>query len=137
MAQRTVQQAVAESIQQEYVTSDSGVTFSGGVMLVHGAPQRPELVEKWESSNGLTQYTTVGWKSDSTGERRVSCNCPGWTMKKKGQSRRCKHTDSMIGVATCDARRLTDEPIRVQTIAEAEALIPKFNGRPLREIDLG
>jgi hypothetical protein len=27
----------------------------------------------------------------------VSCNCPGWRFVKKGQSRRCKHTDTVQG----------------------------------------
>ena len=25
----------------------------------------------------------------------VSCNCPGWRFVKKGQARRCKHTDAI------------------------------------------
>lgn len=27
----------------------------------------------------------------------VSCNCPGWRFVKKGQPRRCKHTDAVQG----------------------------------------
>ena len=27
----------------------------------------------------------------------VSCNCPGWRFVKKGQPRRCRHTDAVQG----------------------------------------
>ena len=27
----------------------------------------------------------------------LRCNCPGWVFKKKGQERRCKHTDQVQG----------------------------------------
>ena len=29
----------------------------------------------------------------------VSCNCPGWRFVKKGQPRRCRHTDAVKGEA--------------------------------------
>lgn len=31
---------------------------------------------------------------------KVLCNCQGWTIKKAGQPRRCRHTDELIGKRT-------------------------------------
>jgi len=29
----------------------------------------------------------------------ISCNCPGWTFKRKGKPRECKHTREMVVMA--------------------------------------
>jgi len=105
-------------------------------MIVSGAAQVPKEVQHWESSNGLSQYTTVLWEDPQTSEKRVSCNCPGWAIKRKGRLRQCKHTDDMMGIATCDAVAVDQEPVPIRTVAQAEASIPKFDGKELRGIML-
>jgi len=115
------------------VESSDGVTFSGGVMMVNGREQRPVEVQHWESSNGITTYATVMWEAEN-GEKRCSCNCLGWANKKKNKPRRCKHTDDMMGIKTCRANKA--ENVRITTIAQAEAHIPKLDGRILRSLML-
>ncbi len=116
------------------VENEDGVVFSSGNMMVNGAAQTPVQAEHWESSNGVTTYTTVKWRDPSTGEERVSCNCPGWAMKKSGRLRRCKHTDDMMGVKTCSAKKV--KTVTINNIQEAEAEIPKYDGKELRGIML-
>lgn len=118
------------------VETTAGVTFSKGNMLVGGAAQVPIQTQQWESSNGLTNYVTVMWQDPATGIRRCSCNCPGWAIKRKNQTRGCKHTKDMMGVSPCDARPVTPQPIVVQNMAEAEKLISNFDRRLLRGIEL-
>lgn len=88
------QQISAADYQAVY--SGSGVVFSKGRMLVDGELQDPTESFNSPSSNGITQYNTVVWKSPTSGELRISCNCPGWTHAKKGQQRSCKHTKAVI-----------------------------------------
>lgn len=127
---RTQQQQEQEA---RFVEVDSTVTFSGGVMFVNGAPQRPNQVQHWESSNGLTQYATVEWADPATGERRTSCNCPGWSIKKPGKPRSCTHTLDMEGVKSCPRQRVDSQSIR--SVAQAVELIPEIqDGRFLRSI---
>ena len=116
------------------VESEDGVTFSKGNMYVNGRPQVPEETAAWESSNGITNYTTVKWRSSETEEIRCSCNCPGWAMKKNGKPRRCKHTDDMMGIKSCNATRAKRTVIT--NISTAEAAVPGFSGRELRGIML-
>lgn len=78
------------------VYSGSGVVFSKGRMLVDGELQDATESFNSPSSNGITQYNTVVWKSPTSGELRISCNCPGWTHAKKGLQRSCKHTKAVI-----------------------------------------
>lgn len=115
-----------------FVTGDQGVTFSGGVMHVDGRPQIPDTVERWESSNGTTQYATVAWRDPNTGELRASCNCPAWAMKKRGKDRGCKHCRHLTGTGSCDAKQLFDHVAHPRTVAEATSAIPKLTPRPLR-----
>ena len=115
--------------------SDDGVVFSKGNMIVNGIEQLPEEVQQWLASNGLSQYTTVKWADPTTGDKRVSCNCQGWAVKRKGKPRQCKHVKDMMGMETCDASPIT-EPVRISTVTQAEAMIPKFEGRNLRGIML-
>ena len=48
-----------------------------------------DVLKAWafDSSQGTTTYETV-LRRDGT----LTCNCPGWINKKKGEARGCKHT---------------------------------------------
>lgn len=50
-----------------------------------------DIAKTWfmeSSSNpGVAKYETIQYADGST-----SCNCKGWTMKRSGQERQCKHT---------------------------------------------
>ena len=100
-------------------------------MQVNGVFQTPQEVVQWRSSNGLTNYTTVLWVDPETGEKRTSCNCPGWTVSGR---RTCKHTKDMEGVKTCRAEKV--DSVTIATAAQAEANINEFDGRHFRGIDL-
>lgn len=116
------------------VESVDGVTFSSGNMMVNGVAQMPMEAQRWQSSNGLTVYTTVQWRDPGTEDKRVSCNCTGWAMKKGDKPRRCKHTDDMMGIKPCRARKV--DTTVINTIRQAEDVVPKFDGRPLRGLML-
>lgn len=120
--------------QQEFLHDNASQSFSGGVMHIRGVPQRPLEVVVWESTNGNTHYSTVLWEDPATGQRRTSCNCPGWAMKKAGKSHReCKHTRDMEGISTCNANRV--EATRIQSVEQAVAAIDTIvDGKELRGI---
>lgn len=119
-----------------YVHDNRDVSFRDGIMHVHRQPQQPIRMEQWESSNGITTYTTVEWRDPVTGELRTSCNCPGWAIKRANRVRRCCHTDDMEGVKPCQRRRVDTQSIH--SIEEAVEKIPDIHdGKELREIDLG
>jgi len=120
---------------QGFTPVETGVSFQGGIMHVAGQPQRPNQVEHWESSNGLTTYTTVEWIDPGTGMRRTSCNCPGWTRKKPGKPRGCMHTKDMEGTEPCTKRSKVDS-IRIQSAQQAAAEIPEVDGKALRGIEI-
>lgn len=124
-------------VHQNYqsVESADGVVFSKGNMMVNGVAQMPLEAQRWESSNGTTIYTTVKWHDPATQQQRVSCNCPGWAVKKKDSPRRCQHTDDMMGIKSCSARKV-DGATTIRTIKQAEEIVPKFDGRELRGIML-
>ena len=132
---RTTRRTQQETSQEfSPVGNESGVAFSNGVMHVNGTPQRPELVEHWESSNGLSTYTTVTWVDPGTGTKRTSCNCPGWAHK-RGNTRGCCHTKDMEGTKPCPRKKV--ERIDIQTVEQAVEEIPDVrNGRELRGIML-
>lgn len=72
-------------------------------MVVNGIHQIAMRSVDRNSSNGLSTYTAVEWADPSTGERRCSCNCPGWANR-----RYCKHTQELIdnpGVGLLDDER--------------------------------
>jgi hypothetical protein len=103
-------------------------------MHIEGIPQRPEKVQNWLSTNGLTTYTTVKWVDPSTGDARTSCNCPGWTIKKAHKHRECAHTKDMEGIATCN-REKADDPIIIRSAEDAVESIPDVHvGKELRAI---
>lgn len=113
------------------VATGTGVSFLGGVMHVNGRAQQPREVAQFESSNGLTTYTTVVWQDGVTGERRTSCNCPGWAHAKKGGSRGCCHTRELETGVPCGKRRVTNR--RIHSVEEAVEAIPEIHeGRELR-----
>lgn len=129
---RTQQQTEAVA---GFVQSDAGVSFVSGVMYVNGQPQRPAEVQHWMSSNGLSQYTTITWRDTVTGERRTSCNCPGWSHAKKGQKRSCCHTKDMEGVAYCNKERVEPTPIPIATRSQVtEHIATITDTRRLRSI---
>jgi hypothetical protein len=137
MARLRQQQATEEL--QPFIQSDVGVPFIGGVAHVNDRPQVPTDVQHWLSSNGLTQYTTITWIDPTTGERRTSCNCPGWTIKKKGSPKRtCCHTQDMEGTRPCfDKEKVENEPIPIRTVRDVQKHIPTVEGtRELRAIML-
>lgn len=113
--------------------STSNVTFHDGIMRVDGRPQAPTRVEHWESSNGITNYTTVEWRDPATGEYRTSCNCPGWAIKKSGKPRQCCHTQDMEGKKPCRKKKV--ESVAITSIDLAVSEIPDMiDGRELRGI---
>lgn len=135
MARQRLQQPTSQTQRSEFVQSDEGVTFPGGVMHVNGNVQRPERAKHWLSSNEITKYTTITWVDPATGQKRTSCNCRGWSTKKRGKKRECMHTKEMEGRGTCDRTPVTDEEIR--TLTQARELIPDIHdGKELRGIML-
>jgi len=126
----------ANQVHPDYasVENTDGVTFSSGNMIVRGNLQTPVEAVHWESSNGTTNYTTVKWRDPDTGEERVSCNCPGWAMKRKDQLRKCKHTNDMMGIKPCNATRVNT--VAINNVVDAEREIPKYDGKELRGIML-
>jgi len=104
-------------------------------MTVNGQSQRPVKVEHWESSNGLTTYSTVEWKDPNSNEHRTSCNCPGWSNKRKNQPRGCCHTKDLEGTKPCPRKKV--ESVAVTSLAQAIEEIPELmDGRELRGIML-
>ena len=136
--QTAERQQSANQVHPDFASAENidGVSFSRGNMVVNGQAQQPSEVRHWESSNGLSQYATVQWVDPASGEKRVSCNCPGWAIKRKGRLRSCKHTDDMMGINACNAEPVEREPIVIKTVTQAESEIPKFEGRALRGIML-
>lgn len=127
------EQAAVET--QKFVHGERGVSFIDGTMHVDGQALWPQRVERWRSSNGLTVYTTVVWYNQATGERRTSCNCPGWTIKKSGKHRECTHTKDLEGIKPCPRRKAGSHEVR--SVQEAVALVPDMEfGKCLRAIDL-
>ncbi len=114
------------------VESTDGVVFRKGHMFVNNQPQVPESTYNYESSNGLTNYTAVKWRDPGTREQRVSCNCPGWAIKKPGQPRGCKHTRAIMGGQPSSLAAVLITHVR--SAEHAESLIPKLDGRALRSL---
>lgn len=102
-------------------------------MLVEGRSQTPVRVAHWESTNGLSRYTTVEWQDPVTGLKRTSCNCPGWAHAKGDQPRSCCHTLDMEGKQICGRKRIED--LTITSVAQAQEAIPTLReGRELRGI---
>lgn len=49
------------------------------------------------STAPLVGGVTFDYVAQLNQDGTVSCNCPGWRFVKKGQPRRCKHTDAVKG----------------------------------------
>lgn len=66
-------------------------------------PKKPEdrtPVFTWgfkSSTAPLVGGVTFDYVAQLNQDGTVSCNCPGWRFVKKGQPRRCKHTDAVKG----------------------------------------
>ncbi len=56
-----------------------------------GSAATADKVQEFISSNGYTRYYTTLW-TDGV----VTCDCPGWTMKKRGKPRDCKHCREVV-----------------------------------------
>lgn len=135
MAQTRSQQRQTErqtSEQTTFLHDNENQSFRDGTMHINGRPQKPVRVEHWQSSNGLTNYTTVEWEDPVTGQKRTSCNCPGWTNKRRTDPhRRCKHTKDMEGEAVCDATKV--DTVQITSADVAMQAIPEIvEGKELR-----
>ena len=66
-------------------------------------PKKPEdrtPVFTWlfqSSKAPLVGGSVFSYVAQLNQDETVSCNCPGWRFVKKGQPRRCKHTDAIKG----------------------------------------
>ena len=136
MSVRTnLQQQQTQNTENVYasVETTDGVTFSGGHMFVNGQPQIPGATYNYNSSNGLTQYTSVKWRDPGTRAQRVSCNCPGWAIKKPGKPRVCKHTRAIMN-GQPNSASLSAAVTTIRSAAQAQTLIPNLDGRALRSL---
>lgn len=135
--QRTTTTQTQTQTSSEFASSATtdGVTFSKGNMMVHGNYQTPTEVKRWRSSNGLSVYTAVVWQDPDTGERRTSCNCQGWAIKRGDKPRDCKHTKHLKGIKTCRDEVVDEFEIRTVEAASA-AEIPGYDTRNFRGLDL-
>jgi hypothetical protein len=89
-----------------------------------------EIVRSWifgSDSNPSHSYETLQYADGST-----SCNCRGWTFKREGQERQCKHTRMVEhGVADSHCQSVLD---KTQTGARHPAVrdqIPKTKAKPV------
>lgn len=71
------------------------IAYPGGIARVNGIDQIAARVYYPMSSNELTQHTTIEWRHPIDNTRRITCNCKGWTLKRRGGVRHCWHTDAM------------------------------------------
>ena len=85
----------------EIRTSGTEWQFANGKKIDRdtGDETSPIKIKTPLSSNNMTRYTTLLW-----GDGVVTCDCPGWTMKKKGPKnpdghRTCRHCKEAIA---CD-----------------------------------
>ncbi len=66
-------------------------------------PKKPEdktPVFTWgfkSSKTPLMGGVTFDYVAQLNQDGTVSCNCPGWRFVKKGQPRRCRHSDAVQG----------------------------------------
>jgi hypothetical protein len=130
---RTRTQAVTTQENTTYVQSDANVGFRAGVMYVGGMPQIPTQRAQWESSNGLSVYTTVTWRDPTNGQLRTSCNCPGWANSAKRGKRHCCHTKDMEGIERCDKNK-HEEARAITTVADVAAFIPTITHDGAKEL---
>ena len=118
------------------MTSES-IGFAHGIMTVNGVTQRPSRYIYRESLSGSGEYTAIVWEHPRTGELRTSCNCRGWTIKKKNKHRECKHTKELEGERA--APRNAAPVTAIRSIAQAIEVIPDATSESeesLRELDL-
>ena len=81
------------------------------------------------SASSAAVYQTVKY-SDGT----VSCNCPGWTNKKKGASERtCRHAKAVVGVlSVCAKVSKGAKVVKVPTVAKGQPSIQETKDRAAR-----
>lgn len=148
---RQIQQQVQQAETQSYVAVGNNqfiVGNSRGTLIVDGVLQDPVRIYEAVSTNGLSKYTAVEWVHPTTGDRRLSCNCPGWTIK-KGPVRGCKHTDAMmqdpsLGMSLAEAQSALNAPTQIGgQVVPRRPLAPKTveilegHGQRARAINFG
>lgn len=130
---RQVQQQTQQAETPYYVAIGNNqfvVGNSRGTLIVDGVLQDPVRIYEAASTNGLSKYTAVEWVHPTTGDRRLSCNCPGWTVK-RGPHRGCKHTDAMmrdpsLGMSLAEAQAALSAPTQVGgVVVPRRPLAPK------------
>lgn len=128
-----IQQQNQQTETQSYVPVGNNqfiVGNSRGTLVVDGVHQTPVRIYESASSNGLSKYTAVEWVHPTTGDRRLSCNCPGWAIK-KGPYRGCKHTDEMtqnpsLGMSLAEAQEALNAPTQIGgRVVPTRPLAPK------------
>lgn len=137
--QQTTEQTAAAYVPIRHDTG-SRVGFPGGTMSVDGVRQTPVRVWHPISSNGITRYDTVEWIHPTTGELRLSCNCPRW-VRLVGTTRTCKHVEEMatnplLGQSPEESQRTSDGFGEIRTpTPPAPTIQTDDSGRAFRRLD--
>jgi hypothetical protein len=92
-----------------------------GTMTADGKVVRPKKLKHTTGSNGLTQYVTTLWENGA-----VSCTCPGWTIKKAGKNRECKHTKASVAAQFADMQT-PSQIVKAQLRAGAEVKLSEHS----------
>jgi hypothetical protein len=100
-----------------------------------------DIAKSWifASSSGSNTYETLQYTDGST-----SCNCRGWTFKRDGKERQCKHTRMVehgiadrncVSVIDKQARTERNPSVKVQapakTVAETAPVMEKVRTRKI------
>lgn len=112
------------------------MSYVGGIASVNGVEQQAVRVFHPMSSNGLTRHTTIEWLHPLDSSRRITCNCNGWTLKRRGSVRHCWHTDLMAsdpGVG--ESAGTLNEVVSAQQLARHNARLQLVDAQPAREED--
>lgn len=90
-------------------------------------------VVAFRSTTGTAVYQTVIWPDNS-----ISCDCPGWVLKRKNKPRHCKHIDMVTGKRPMENRFDIGEYINSRTATtETESRRGRsVNRRATRHIEL-
>lgn len=83
------------------------------------------------SSTPLVGGMTFDYVAQLNQDGTVSCNCPGWRFVKKGQPRRCKHTDAVKGEVPDIMKSWRDgETFTVQEYTAPQSKSPSVSSLP-------
>lgn len=98
------------------------------------APADKTPVFTWgfkSSSTPLVGGMTFDYVAQLNQDGTVSCNCPGWRFVKKGQPRRCKHTDAVKGEVPDIMKSWRDgEKFEVQEYTAPQSKAPSVSSIP-------